>query len=213
MRSATWSVEVLSGLDHENGVAGAFQPCCRVRLGKLAVYASRCCDVVAACSRWLQAHYCVKLSEQAEADVSEGPSLFSHHSDAYITITVPEYRQSWTHTPLPHSQSLEPRPAPQKSRDPCHLSWARVCHFPQTPTTYIVRVLISHMALTHRQVVDEDVYQRQGDNIITWCEAPPLAGASHGGVGNVGVDLALSFQVSDTVKSGHGTETGLMGTE
>jgi lipoate synthase len=31
------------------------------------------------------------------------------------------------------------------------------------------------------KVVDEDVYQRQGDNIITWCEP-------------MGLDLALSFQ-------------------
>lgn len=51
----------------------------------------------------------------------------------------------------------------------------------------------------HAQVVDEDVYQRQGDNIITWCEAPPLIGAANNGVaaarGAAGVDLALSFQV------------------
>lgn len=49
------------------------------------------------------------------------------------------------------------------------------------------------------QVVDEDVYQRQGDNIITWCEAPPLIGEANNGVaaacGAAGVDLALSFQV------------------
>lgn len=48
------------------------------------------------------------------------------------------------------------------------------------------------------QVVDEDVYQRQGENIITWCEAPPLIGAANGagaGAGGTGVDLALSFQV------------------
>ncbi|CAM9426576.1 unnamed protein product [Pylaiella littoralis] len=47
------------------------------------------------------------------------------------------------------------------------------------------------------KVVDEDVYQRQGDNIITWCEAPPLIGAANGGGaanGATGVDLALSFQ-------------------
>ncbi len=35
-------------------------------------------------------------------------------------------------------------------------------------------------------VVDDDVYQRQGDNIITWCE-PAVPGSG-------GVDLALSFQ-------------------
>jgi hypothetical protein len=34
---------------------------------------------------------------------------------------------------------------------------------------------------TQSKVVDEDVYQRQGDNIITWCEP-------------MGLDLALSFQ-------------------
>ena len=48
------------------------------------------------------------------------------------------------------------------------------------------------------QVVDEDVYQRQGENIITWVEAPPLIGAANGagaGAGGTGVDLALSFQV------------------
>lgn len=40
------------------------------------------------------------------------------------------------------------------------------------------------------------MYQRQGDNIITWCEAPPLIGAANGaGAGGGGVDLALSFQV------------------
>ena len=46
--------------------------------------------------------------------------------------------------------------------------------------------------------MDEDVYQRQGENIITWCEAPPLIGAANGagaGAGGTGVDLALSFQV------------------
>lgn len=55
------------------------------------------------------------------------------------------------------------------------------------------------------QVVDEDVYQRQGDNIITWCEAPPLIGAANGGSaagGAAGVDLALSFQVRGASKHG-----------
>ena len=44
-------------------------------------------------------------------------------------------------------------------------------------------------------MVDEDVYQRQGDNIITWCEAPPLTGSPNGAGSGGGVDLALSFQV------------------
>ncbi|CAM9219297.1 unnamed protein product [Ascophyllum nodosum] len=44
------------------------------------------------------------------------------------------------------------------------------------------------------KVVDEDVYQRQGDNIITWCEAPPLTGSPNGAGSGGGVDLALSFQ-------------------
>ncbi|CAM9804549.1 unnamed protein product, partial [Discosporangium mesarthrocarpum] len=49
--------------------------------------------------------------------------------------------------------------------------------------------------LLQSKVVDEDVYQRQGDNIITWCEPPaPGAPGSATGQGAGGVDLALSFQ-------------------
>lgn len=48
------------------------------------------------------------------------------------------------------------------------------------------------------------MYQRQGDNIITWCEAPPLIGAANGtgaSAAGGGVDLALSFQVQCTVNT------------
>jgi protein phosphatase-4 regulatory subunit 3 len=38
------------------------------------------------------------------------------------------------------------------------------------------------------RILDDDAYQRQGDNIITWCEPGPLP------VSGGGVDLALSFQ-------------------
>lgn len=54
-------------------------------------------------------------------------------------------------------------------------------------------------------MVADDCYQRQGDNIITWCEAPPLTGAVNGsgaGGGSAGVDLALSFQVKYSMREG-----------
>ncbi|CAM9143781.1 unnamed protein product, partial [Phaeothamnion confervicola] len=41
------------------------------------------------------------------------------------------------------------------------------------------------------RVIDGDVYQRQGDNIITWSD--PGAGSADAG----GADLALSFQEND----------------
>lgn len=61
------------------------------------------------------------------------------------------------------------------------------------------------------------MYQRQGDNIITWCEAPPLIGEANNGVaaacGAAGVDLALSFQVRSLyiapLSQGHGAFGGL----
>jgi len=47
----------------------------------------------------------------------------------------------------------------------------------------------SQKELLKCKVLDEDVYQRQGDNIITWNEP-----TGHSEEGNGGIDLALSFQ-------------------
>lgn len=87
------------------------------------------------------------------------------------------------------------RPSHTK-RKPALLYYA-ITHTPPPPSTNHHSPFF-FMCRRLTQVVDEDVYQRQGENIITWCEAPPLIGAANGagaGAGGTGVDLALSFQV------------------
>ncbi len=51
---------------------------------------------------------------------------------------------------------------------------------------FLVLSEVDEKEMLQCMVVDDDVYQRQGDNIITWCE-PAVPGSG-------GVDLALSFQ-------------------
>ncbi|CAM9862227.1 unnamed protein product, partial [Chrysoparadoxa australica] len=48
--------------------------------------------------------------------------------------------------------------------------------------------------LLESKVEEHDVYQRQGDNIITWCETLSGASGPTGSGANPGQDLALSFQ-------------------